>query len=69
MPTVADTMDRCHFRKRIVRLCHFSAALLATGSFALLAYAGLRGPGKYNGVMAVEYMKENPSQATRLLSM
>jgi hypothetical protein len=48
-------MNKWQFRKRIVRLCHFSAAvLLATVSLALLAYAGLRGPGKYSGVVVFD---------------
>lgn len=55
MATVADTMNGGHFRKRIVRLCHFSAiVLLATGALALLAHAGLRGPGKYCGVVVFD---------------
>lgn len=39
-------------RKRIVRLYHLSAVvLLATGVLVLRAHAGLRGPGKYCGVV------------------
>lgn len=47
-------MNSRHFWKRIVRLCHFSAVLLATGALALLAHAGLRGPGKYCGVVVFD---------------
>lgn len=48
-------MNSGHFWKRIVRLCHFSAVvLLATGALALLAHAGLRGPGKYCGVVVFD---------------
>jgi hypothetical protein len=55
MPTVADTMNSTHSRKRIVRLCLFLAVgLPAIGALALLAYAGLRGPGKYCGVVVFD---------------
>ena len=48
-------MNSVRFRKRIVRLFHFSAVvLLAAGAFALLAHAGLRGPGKYSGVVVFD---------------
>jgi hypothetical protein len=51
----AGTMNRSHLRKRIVRLCHFAAVvLLATGALALLAHAGLRGLGKYCGVVVFD---------------
>lgn len=55
MPTVVDIMNSTHFRKRIVRLCLFlTVGLPATGALALLAHAGLRGPGKYCGVVVFD---------------
>jgi len=48
-------MNNTHFRERIVRLCLFLAVgLVATGALALLAYGGLRGPGKYCGVVVYD---------------
>jgi len=54
MRTVADTMSTAHFRKLTVRLCHFLTVVLLTTTFVLVAYAGLRGPGKYCGVVVLD---------------
>jgi hypothetical protein len=55
MLTVANTMDNMHFLKRIVLLCLFAAVgFAATGAIALLAHGGLRGPGKYCGVVVYD---------------
>ena len=40
--------------KRIVRLFFSALVVLATGTFALVAHAGLRGPGKYSGVVVFD---------------
>jgi hypothetical protein len=48
-------MNGGYFRNRVIRLCHSSAVvLLATSALALLAQAGLRGPGKYCGVVVFD---------------
>jgi hypothetical protein len=52
---MVDIMSSGHSRKRIVRRCHLAtAALLASGALVLLAHAGLRGPGKYCGVVVFD---------------
>jgi len=44
-----------HFRKRVARLCLFlTVVLLVAGALALVAHAGLRGPGKYSGVVVFD---------------
>ena len=41
-------------RKRIVRLYFSALVVLVSGTFALVAHAGIRGPGKYCGVVVFD---------------